>query len=194
VSALSEVMQLRIIRKNFIDREQFRGQIIIAYHSQYQLGRIEAMYDFIDQEVTRLNPGGKFLVWSIRNWVQAVENKRCPPHAIAPAFAKYRIISALPHFHTMMIILNKEGLEKIFVSPVRCQNLSDDEAMILSLFHALCYDRGEQVGKTVEMLVTEGYVGQLFAALTAIALRLVENDLAPAIPTHAQETAHTKEK
>jgi hypothetical protein len=140
------------------------------------------MYDFIDQRVADLDCGGQFLVWSMRNWVQAVQNRRCPPHSIAPAFAKCGMISALQHFHAIMMILNKEGLETLCVSAVRCQNISDDEARMLSLFQAGCHNRTYQVRNMAEVLVTEGFVAQLSGSLAALSLHLVDNKLVPEAP------------
>jgi hypothetical protein len=59
----------------------------------------------------------------------AIQNRQCPPNAIGPAFAKWGIIGALPHFHLAMMILSKEGLETLQFSPIGCLHISDDEVM-----------------------------------------------------------------
>jgi hypothetical protein len=143
------------------------------------------MYDFIDQRVTNLDRGGQFLIWSMRHWVLAIQNRQCPPNAIGPAFAKWGIIGALPHFHMAMMILSKEGLETLQFSPPACLQISDDEAMMLSLFRSLHDDLPDQVRGTIELLVTEGFVAPLFAALTAVSIRLAQGGLIPEAPAQS---------
>jgi hypothetical protein len=152
------------------------------------------MYDFIDQRVHALDRGGQFLIWSMRNWVLAIQNRRCPPNAIGPAFAKWGMIGALPHFHMTMIILSKEGLATLQFSPPACLQISDDEAMMLSLFRSLRDDMPDQVRAMTEMLVTEGFVAPLFAALTAVSMRLADSGLIPEAPTRSRLPTSVPEK
>lgn len=143
------------------------------------------MCDFIDQRVTTLDRGGQFLVWSMRNWVLAVHNRQCPPNAINPAFAKWGMIGALPHFHMAMMLLSKEGANSLQFSPVSCMQISDDEAMILALFRSLRDDLPEKVRAMTELLVTEDYAAPLYATLTAVSMRLAESGLIPEAPHRA---------
>ncbi|WP_373476537.1 hypothetical protein [Sphingorhabdus sp.] len=152
------------------------------------------MYDFIDQRVTTLDRGGQFLVWSLRNWVLAIQNRQCPPNAIGPAFAKWGMIGALPHFHMAMMILSKEGLNTLQFSPVGCLQISDDEAMMLSLFRSLRDDMPDQVRAMTELLVAEGFAAPLFAALTAVSMRLAESNLIPEAPQRSRLPTSTPEK
>lgn len=140
------------------------------------------MYDFIDQRMTTLDRGGQFLVWSMRNWVLAIQNRQCPPNAIGPAFAKWGLITALPHFHLAMMILSKDGLNQLQFSPVGCVQVSDDEAMLLALFRSLRDDRPDQVSAMIDLLVPEGFAAHLLAAFTAISMRLAEGNLIPEAP------------
>lgn len=152
------------------------------------------MYDFIDQRVTTLDRGGQFLVWSMRNWVLAIQNRQCPPNAIGPAFAKWGMIGALPHFHMAMMILSKEGANTLQFSPPACLQISDDEAMMLALFRSLRDDLPDQVRAMTELLVTEGFAAPLSAALTTVSMRLSECELIPEAPhqVHFQNSV-TKE-
>ena len=151
------------------------------------------MYDFIDQRIMSLDRGGQFLVWSMRNWVLAIQNRQCPPNAIGPAFAKWGMIGALPHFHLVMMILCKDGLNQLQFAPADCLQVSDDEAMLLSLFRSLRDDQPEQVSAMIDLLVPESFAAHMLAALTAMAMRLAEANLIPeaplktSIPTHAPE-------
>jgi hypothetical protein len=152
------------------------------------------MYDFFDQRVTNLDRGGQFLVWSMRNWVLAIQNRQCPPNAIGPAFAKWGMIGALPHFHMAMMILSKEGLETLQFSPIGCLHVSDDEALMLSLFRSLRDDLPDQVRGMTELLVTEGFVAPLFAALTAVSMQLAESGLIPEAPAPSRLPSGVPEK
>jgi hypothetical protein len=156
--------------------------------------RIKAMYDFIDQHVTSLDRGGQFLIWSMRNWVLSVQNRQCPRNAIGPAFAKWGMIGALQHFHKTMMLLSKEGLETLQFSPPACLQISDDEAIMLSLFRSLRDELPEQVRAMIEMLVTESYVAPLFAALTAVSMRLADSGLIPEAPTPSRLPSSVPEK
>lgn len=152
------------------------------------------MYDFIDQRVGTLDRGGQFLVWSMCNWVLAAQNKQCPPNAIGPAFAKWGMIAALPHFHMTMMILSKEGLSTLNFSPVGCLHISDDEAMMLSLFRSLRDDLPDQVRAMTELLVTESFAAPLFAALTAVSMRLSDSGLIPEAPRRTGVPSTVPEK
>ena len=39
------------------------------------------MYDLIDRPVMQLAPGGRFLVWAMRGWIQSATRGHCPPGA-----------------------------------------------------------------------------------------------------------------
>lgn len=152
------------------------------------------MYDFIDQRVTTLDRGGQFLIWSMRNWVLAIQNRQCPPNAIGPAFAKWGMIGALPHFHMIMMILSKEGLATLQFSPPACWQISDDEAMMLSLFRSLRDDLPDQVRAMIELLVTEGFAAPLFGSLTAVSMRLADSGLIPEAPPRPRLPSNVAEK
>lgn len=137
------------------------------------------MYEFVDQRVTSLDHGSRFLIWSMRSWVKALTERRCPPSAIGPAFAKRGMIAALPHFHTAMRLLNRDGLDTFRVAPLDCHHVAEDEALLLSLVRALRDDQPDSVRKTVELMVTEDAVVPLLAAFTAIAIQLAEKGIFP---------------
>lgn len=140
------------------------------------------MYDFVDQRVTSLDHGGRFLIWSMRSWVHALGKSKCPPSAIGPAFAKWNMIGALPHFHMAMMVLNRDALEILRFAPLGCHHVSEDEALLLNLFRSLRNNNPKVVRDTLTLMVNEDSVGSLFVALTALALRLAEAGLIPEAP------------
>lgn len=153
------------------------------------------MYDFIDQRVTILDNGGRFLIWSMRNWVTALGQRQCPPNAIGPAFAKWRMIAALPHFHMAMILLSRESLMTLKFSPLNCLVIGEDEALLLSLFCSIACDRPERLPETLGLIIDEDSVPSLLKALVAVTLHLNNAGLIPEAPQrrHAPQDIPTHE-
>ncbi|MET0137043.1 MAG: hypothetical protein ABW192_01520, partial [Sphingobium sp.] len=85
------------------------------------------MYEFVDRPITSLDHGGRFLVWTLRNWVRALSDGYCPAAAVGPAFAKWEMMAAFPPFHRMLSVLNIHGLETIAVAPIDCRSVSEHE-------------------------------------------------------------------
>ena len=141
------------------------------------------MYAFVDQPVAELNRGGQFLVWSMRSWVQSLDSKDCAAMALAPTFSKFGMIAALPQFQAAMRLFQRDGLEPLRFSPVRCGFVNEDEALLLSLFATLRSGDSARMRATLEMLVTEDAVGPLLAACATITARLIEAELIPEATT-----------
>lgn len=129
------------------------------------------MYDFVDRNVAGLDPGARLLVWAMRRWVMAIGAGRCPQAAIGPAFLKWGVQDALPHFHMSLMLLNREGRGEFRFAPLRCQRVAEDEALVLGLFPASRADGGRLRG-TLELMVVEDAVGPMHAAVTATAIHL----------------------
>lgn len=140
------------------------------------------MYDFVDQRVTSLDNGGRFLIWSMRNWVTALGQRQCPPNAIGPAFAKWGMIAALPHFHMTMILLSRDSLMTLKFSPVNCLVVAEDEALMLGLFRSVACDRPEKPRETLELIIAEDSVPALIKALVGVTLHLNNTGLVPEAP------------
>ena len=64
------------------------------------------MYQFVDQPTNRLPRGSQLVLWAMRGWMRQLNDRRCPPAALAPRFQRVGIIDVLPPFHKMMILLN----------------------------------------------------------------------------------------
>lgn len=130
------------------------------------------MYDYVDRDIGALDTGSRFLIWAMRGWVQTLTDGHCPPAALGPAFARSGMLSALPHFHVAMIVLNREGKETLAFALLACARVSEDEAIILSLVRAIGADRMEQARATIALLVLEDSVGTLLRALSAFVIHL----------------------
>lgn len=139
------------------------------------------MYDFIDRDIAQLDRGAQFLLWSMRTWVQAIEARQCPGPKLAPGFARWKILSALPHFHGVMGHLSRDALHTMAFAPHCCRRVSEDEALLLSLFRASNTDTDHRIGETLAMFVTESSAAPLLASLTALVRQLASFDLVPGL-------------
>jgi len=140
------------------------------------------MYDFVDRPITSLDPGGRFLIWTLRSWVKALAEGRCPAAAIGPAFAKWRMMTAFPPFHRMLTVLNAHGLQSFRVAPVGCRSVAEDEAVFLSLVNELGQAKPRMVRDTLALLVQEAHVGSMLAALSVLGAAMKEAGIFPGKP------------
>jgi hypothetical protein len=126
------------------------------------------MYEFLDHPVTGLDHGGRFLIWSMRNWVRAMGERTCPATAIGTAFARWNMIAGLQPFLRMMTLFNRSGLETFQFCALPCNHVSEHEAIILSVVCALHDRRPAEVQGTLALLVEEDAVGDLLDSLNAL--------------------------
>ena len=130
------------------------------------------MYDFVDRPLTSLGHGGRFLVWSMRTWVKAMHAGRCPCFAVGSGFAQWRMVSGLPDFHMLMMIFNRDGLQKLMFGAVECDRVSEHEALILSLVQAVRTVQPAALHKTLALVVTDDAVANLTTALISLGGRM----------------------
>lgn len=128
------------------------------------------MYDYLDRPVGTLDEGSRFLVWSMRGWTQSMAERRCPPSTLAPGFARSDLDAMLPHFHMAMMVLNRDGLDKLGFGAMGCAYVSEAEAVLLATLGLYATDRVEQANATVALLVRPEGTAVLRRALTAIAI------------------------
>lgn len=149
------------------------------------------MYDFLDRPVTSLDHGGRFLVWSARNWVQAVADRKCPASVIANAFSKWNMLPGLQPFLRMMIQFNRHGLHNFQFCALQGNHVSEHEAIIISLVCSLRDGRPEAVKATLTMLVEEEAIGGVIGTLTALGRAMDAAGIYPNRPdtTSASETS-----
>jgi len=140
------------------------------------------MYDFIDRPLTSLDHGGRFLLWTLRNWVKALTDGRCPAAAVGPTFAKWNMMSGFPPFHRMLTILNIHGLDTLSVAPLECRCVAEHEALFLSLVSALEDRRPAALRDTVAMLVEEEQVGSVLASISALGGAMMDTGIFPRRP------------
>ena len=130
------------------------------------------MYDFVDRPLTSLGHGGRFLVWSMRIWVKAMHDGRCPCFAVGSGFTQWRLISGLPDFHMMMTIFNRDGLQHLLFCAVDGNRVSEHEALILSLVQAVRTVQPAALHKTLALVVAEDAIANLTTALMSLGGRM----------------------
>lgn len=127
------------------------------------------MYEFLDRTVTSLDKADRFLIWSMRTWVKSLGQDQCPASVVAPAFARWHMIGGLQPFHRSMLILNRNALEKIAFCSLQCNHVSEHEAILLSLVHALANGKPVQAKDVLTLLVDEDGVGDALESLNSLA-------------------------
>jgi hypothetical protein len=123
------------------------------------------MYDFLDRPVTSLDRGGRFLIWSARNWVKATNEMKCPVGVIAPAFGNWNMLPGLAPFLRLMALFKRHGMENFQFCPLECNHVSEHEAIIVSMVCSLRDAPPKAVRETLELLVEEEAVGNVVVAL-----------------------------
>lgn len=131
------------------------------------------MYEIIDRPVEVLCNAGRFLLWAMRGWTQAVERGTCPPLALGRGFASVRALPILPDFHIAMALLNQHGRTRIALAPMACCHILEDEAILLGVWRDLALGRFDHVQGTLALLVTEDTVSPVSRAMTLASAKLM---------------------
>ncbi len=134
------------------------------------------MYDFVDRPVGQLEPGGRLLLWAMRRWIHAASQKKCPPGALAPAFARHGVLPALPHVHTLLAELNRQARHTIRLAPVAYHLIGDDEAVLLQLCRGADLDP-PHAKATLTLLLKEESIGTAFSALLSTVAQFRDSGL-----------------
>ncbi len=146
------------------------------------------MYAFVDRPVTSLDEGCRFLVWSMRSWVAVVQRRTCPGPALAPAFAKWRMIAGIQPFLRLMLSLNRDALSQLRFCSLGCNHITEDEAILLAMFVALGRDCATTARDTLALLVDSEALGDCVGAALDVARALHQANLVPCEPqgSHAK--------
>ncbi|MET1755427.1 hypothetical protein ABVV53_08135 [Novosphingobium sp. RD2P27] len=137
------------------------------------------MYQFVDRPLESLDCGCRFLVWSMRAWVTSMGQHTCPAQALAPAFARWRMIGGLQAFHRTMLLFNRDALETFGFAPLACSRVSEHEAIILSLLMALRDNGAGTARDTLELILQEDAVGDLLDSLSKVGAALAVAGIFP---------------
>ena len=143
------------------------------------------MYQFVDRDLDSVDAGSRFLVWSMRAWVTSMGQHTCPAHALAPAFARWRMIGGLQAFHRTMLMFNRDALETFSFAPLACGRVSEHEALILSLVVTLRHGQAAAARDTLALMVQEETVGDMLDALSTLGATMAIAGIFPDNPVDA---------
>lgn len=131
------------------------------------------MYGFVDRPVGCLCNGGRFLLWAMRGWAQAVERGTCPPIALARGFAGLGAAAMLPDFHIAMALINRDGRTKIAVAPMNCPHIIEDEAILIGMWRDLSLGDVDHARATLKLMVSEDAIIPVSRAMITATAKLV---------------------
>lgn len=126
------------------------------------------MYAFVDRPVLSLDHGGRFLIWTVRNWVTAMAEGRCAAAAVGPAFAKWNLMRAFAPFHRMLTLLNLHGLQTFSVAPLQCRHVAEHEALFLAILTGVERRQPAVLHGTATLMVEEEHVPALIEAVAEL--------------------------
>jgi hypothetical protein len=144
------------------------------------------LYAFVDRPVTSLDMGCRFLIWSMRSWVAVVRGRTCPGPALAPAFAKWRMIAGLRPFLRLMLALDRGGLQDMQFCSLDCNRIGEHEAVLLSVFTALAGDDPATARDTLSLLIEPDSLGDCFGAAAEMTRALHDASIAPCEPCESR--------
>lgn len=137
------------------------------------------MYDFVDRRVDALGQGSRFILWAMRAWVMSIGQGRCPPVALAPAFARMGLLAALPDLHMAMAVLNRDALDTLEFAPLPCPRIGEDEALLLALWRDLAAGQRAAAKATLGLMIAEESVALVLAGLADVCAKLGEMEIRP---------------
>jgi len=82
-------------------------------------------------EVGALGFGAQFIVWSLRNWVQAFKARNDFDVATGGTFERFGLTAAALALDRMMTVLAAAAARPIDIRCIRCRYLSPDEALLV---------------------------------------------------------------
>jgi hypothetical protein len=123
------------------------------------------VYRFLDRPVTALPPGDQMILWSMRSWAAAMAMQRCPCATLGPLFEHWRVADLLRDFNMTMFLLNGEGAGPLRFGQPGCGTVHDDEAILLTLFHAAADRDQTLVGRIAAQLVKPAAVHAFIVGL-----------------------------
>jgi hypothetical protein len=141
------------------------------------------VYHYLDRTTASLDLGGRFIVWAVRGWVQAVNRRQCPCHALADGFARWNAGEALQSFSMAMAILNCEAGEPLYFRAPGHSRVSDDEALLLDLFEQAPRRPQNEMREMLGMIVPASSAPALQIAIETAAAALEAIGLSPSAQT-----------
>ncbi len=143
------------------------------------------MYHYLDRPISTLDLGGRFFVWAIRGWVQAVNHRHCPCRALGDGFARWNAEAGLQSFSMAMAILNCEAREQLYFRPSGHPRIAEHEALLMTLFETVRHRPQAAFRETLAMIVPATSAPSLHIALETAAAAFDAVGLRPSTPEGA---------
>ena len=137
------------------------------------------MYSFVDQPCDRLTAGSHFVLKAMRGWIMSAEQNRCPLVTLAPSFSQMAAGRVLADFHALMLDFHHLGRLSMAFGAMNCQQITEIEAVILSLWSDIVAERHERARIILELLVTEPAIDRMMTHLVRFAAHMSTVGLAP---------------
>lgn len=137
------------------------------------------MYAYCDQPVTRLDTGSRFVLHAMRVWVDAVQNKTCPPRALMISMPQRELVPVIGDLHRMMLLLHGHGSGPMPFGELKHPTITEGEALMLVLWALIAVDANERSRALIETLVSETVAAPMQAAMVRTAACLAAVGLAP---------------
>lgn len=137
------------------------------------------MYQFVDQSLDKQDQGARFLVWAMRQWVQAAVQGRCACHMLCAAFTGAGVGGALDDFHIAMQTLCNNALAPLRFGAVERAEISEHEAILVAT--VLTGPRREDAMRDIARQLVHADMAMLLArSLAGIGRRFAEAGLVEA--------------
>lgn len=137
------------------------------------------MYSLVDQPVSRLTTGSRFILDAMRGWVLSAMQNRCPAVTLAPSFSQTGMLPVLGEFHSLMLGLHRQGRLRMAFGDFRQIRITEIEAILLALWTDAAADRGERARLVLELLVVERAVEGALACMGRITTHMAMLGFAP---------------
>ncbi|QTD56803.1 hypothetical protein [Parasphingorhabdus cellanae] len=122
------------------------------------------MYEYVDRPIQQLDYPSRFFVWSMRQWVFANMNKRCPCSTLGPAFTKWKMLEALPDFSMAMAYLNESAQQQLVFGQPCCAVVHEIEAILLAVHRETLSGNGTAArGISEQLIASEAVMGFMIA-------------------------------
>ncbi len=108
------------------------------------------MYSLVDRPVAGLPNSGRFILWAMRGWRYCQANHFDPKDRLSGAFEAMHASDALEPFDEAMAGFDDIGY--LDVAPMPQGMISEEEAVLLSLWKSLFSDERDRVFSTLGLL------------------------------------------
>lgn len=130
------------------------------------------MYDFVDRRPGELGNAGRFMLWAMRGWNEAVARNACPPLALYPGFSRLGASAALNDFHVASTLIRREARVPLDIAPMKSLRVAEDEAVLLALWRGVAREDSGLVAATLKLLVKTDVILPIAAAMTGCCTQL----------------------